>query len=80
MFERLGEFAGALFMLGFGMAAYFKPYHMAGVDGPPEAIQKRIRFMKRCGILLIICGGALSVFAFYDFFVWLAWLIRQKTR
>ena len=72
MFERLGEIVGALFVLGFGIAAFLKPNLMAGGHGPAEQVSKNVRFMKRCGLALILCGGASLLYAVFEFVAWLS--------
>jgi hypothetical protein len=49
-------------MIGFGSLAFFRPRQLASKDGGPEEIERRVRLLKRCGAVLIICGIGLLVF------------------
>ena len=57
MFEILGEFFGAGLILVFGWLACFKPHIVAGRRGQPREVEKNVRFMKRIGLFLLVCGS-----------------------
>ena len=61
MFQFLGDVIGSLLMLGFGIFAFLRPYHLSGADGPPSHIEKRARQLKRLGAAIAVCGGLLFI-------------------
>ena len=61
MFQFIGELVGTELCIFFGWACYFKPYHIAGCEGSQSEIGKNIRFIKRIGILLMVCGSIMLV-------------------
>jgi len=69
MFEILGELLGSALMAIFGWFAVLKPDRLVGHDGSPNELQKRVRYMKFCGVGLMICGSLMFVFRLLSFFV-----------
>src|SRR6266542_2804439 len=62
MFQFIGSILDVLFMVGFGSLAFFRPRQLASREGTPEEIERRVRLLKRCGAVVIVCGIGLFVF------------------
>ena len=62
MSEHLGGILFALFMVGFGALAFFKPLCLVKRAGTPEEIEKRARSMRSGGVVMFVCGLGLLVF------------------
>ena len=69
MFEFLGELIGAALMAIFGGFAFFKPDRLVGYDGSPKDLQKRVRFMKFCGVGKMFCGSIQFIFSLVRLFI-----------
>jgi len=61
MFEFLGSILDTLIMVALGLIAFLRPCHIASKKGTADQIRKRVRWMKRAGATLIVCGVGLFV-------------------